>query len=51
MNMGTFHRKLADRGIQITGQGSRAEVKNRVLIPRLVSNGGGVDWGTISLVV
>jgi putative DNA primase/helicase len=51
MNMGAFHRKLADRGIQITGQGSRAEVKNRVLIPRLVSNGGGVDWGTISLVV
>jgi putative DNA primase/helicase len=51
MNMGTFHRKLADRGIQITGQGSRAEVKNRVLIPRLVSNGGGVDWGSISMVV
>ena len=38
-----FQRKLSDRGEQITGQGIRAEIKNRTLIPRAVSSGE-VDW-------
>ena len=38
-----FQRKLSDRGEQIAGQGSRAEIKNRVLVPRAVSTGE-VDW-------
>lgn len=38
-----FQRKLSDRGEQITGQGIRAEIKNRNLIPRAVPSGE-VDW-------
>lgn len=38
-----FQRKLSDRGENIVGQGSRAEIKNRILIPRAVSTGE-VDW-------
>ena len=39
-----FQRKLADRGLPITGQGSRAMISGRMLRPRAVPNGE-VDWG------
>jgi putative DNA primase/helicase len=39
-----FQRKLTDRGLQIVGQGSRAEIKNRMQIPRAVASNE-VDWG------
>jgi P4 family phage/plasmid primase-like protien len=42
-----FHRKLADRGVGIIGQGARAEIKNLNLIPRVVASAD-VDWGTVS---
>lgn len=38
-----FQRKLSDRGEIVVGQGSRAEIKNRVLILRPVSTGE-IDW-------
>jgi putative DNA primase/helicase len=39
-----FQRKMADRGMEITGLGSRAEIRNMSLLPRAVSSGD-VDWG------
>ena len=39
-----FQRKLSERGIDINGFGSRAEIKGRMLMPRAVSTGE-VDWG------
>jgi putative DNA primase/helicase len=39
-----FQRKLTDRGLQIVGQGSRAEIKNRMQVPRAVVSNE-VDWG------
>lgn len=39
-----FQRKLTDRGLQISGQGARAEIKNRSQAPRLVQNTE-IDWG------
>jgi len=38
-----FHRKLSDRGLQILGQGSKAEIKNRTLAPRAVESKE-IDW-------
>jgi putative DNA primase/helicase len=38
-----FQRKLSDRGDNIEGLGSRAEIKGRLLIPRAVPTGD-VDW-------
>ena len=38
-----FQRKLTDRGLPIIGQGSRAEVKNRTQLPRVVENSE-IDW-------
>jgi len=38
-----FHRKLSDRGLNIVGQGARAEIKNVNLIPRVVSSAE-VNW-------
>ena len=40
-----FHRKLADRGLAVEGQGSKAEILNMMLIPKAVASGG-VDWST-----
>jgi putative DNA primase/helicase len=40
-----FHRKLADRGLAVEGQGSRAEILGMMLLPKVVASGG-VDWGT-----
>ena len=38
-----FHRKLSDRGLQISGQGSKAEIKDRTLAPRAVESKE-IDW-------
>jgi P4 family phage/plasmid primase-like protien len=38
-----FQRKLSDRGLQIEGQGTRAQVLGRTMMPRVVPNGE-VDW-------
>jgi putative DNA primase/helicase len=38
-----FQRKISDRGHDILGLGSRAEIQGRVLIPRAVPTGE-VDW-------
>jgi putative DNA primase/helicase len=40
-----FHRKLSDRGLNIIGQGTRAMIEGRVMMPRVVPNGE-VDWQT-----
>jgi putative DNA primase/helicase len=40
-----FQRKLSDRGLNVVGQGVRAEIKDRTLNPRAVPSGE-VDWGT-----
>ncbi len=39
-----FQRKLAERGLDINGLGSRAEIMGRMLMPRSVPTGD-VDWG------
>lgn len=39
-----FQRKLSERGIQINGVGSRAEILGMQLVPRVVQTGE-VDWG------
>lgn len=41
-----FQRKLADRGHEIDGQGSKAELKGRTLLPKAIPNSSGVDWET-----
>jgi putative DNA primase/helicase len=41
-----FQRKLSDRGLQIDGHGSRAQIIGRQLLPRVVQSGE-VDWGTV----
>ena len=38
-----FQRKLSERGIEISGVGSRAQIMNRQLVPRVVQTGE-VDW-------
>lgn len=38
-----FQRKMADRGLEITGFGSRAEIANHQIVPRVVSSSE-VDW-------
>jgi hypothetical protein len=40
-----FQRKLSDRGLQIEGHGSRANIINCMLLPRAVQTTE-VDWGT-----
>jgi hypothetical protein len=45
MSQIAFHRKLADRGLAVQGQGSRAEILGMMLLPRAVVSGG-VDWST-----
>lgn len=39
-----FQRKLTDRGLAVVGSGSRAEIRNCVIVPRAVPTGE-VDWG------
>jgi putative DNA primase/helicase len=39
-----FQRKMMDRGMEIEGHGSRAELRGRQLMPRAVPTGE-VDWG------
>jgi len=38
-----FHRKMSDRGLEIVGQGAKAEIKNRVMAPRAVESRE-IDW-------
>lgn len=38
-----FQRKLSERGIEINGVGSRAELMGRMLMPRAVASGD-IDW-------
>lgn len=45
MSQIAFHRKLADRGLSVQGQGSRAEILGMMLLPRAVVSTG-VDWST-----
>ena len=40
----SLQRKLTDRGLKVEGQGSRAQILNWVLNPRIVSNTN-IDWG------
>lgn len=42
-----FQRKLSERGLEINGLGSRAEIMGRMLMPRSVPTGE-VDWGIAS---
>jgi putative DNA primase/helicase len=42
-----FHRKLSDRGLQIVGQGARAQIMGRVMLPRAVSSGE-INWDLAS---
>jgi putative DNA primase/helicase len=42
-----FHRKLSDRGAQIDGQGSRANIKDRIMLPRAVQSTE-IDWNLAS---
>jgi putative DNA primase/helicase len=41
-----FHRKMADRGLPIEGQGTRALILDRTLSPRAVPTNTEVDWQT-----
>lgn len=43
-----FTRKMSDRGLKITGQGSRAQISGRILIPRAVPNSESINWGDAS---
>ena len=43
-----FQRKLSDRGLDIIGQGSRAEIQNMVLIPKAVPTSTDVNWDAIT---
>jgi phage/plasmid-associated DNA primase len=40
----SLQRKITDRGLKVEGQGSRAQILNWVLNPRIVSNTN-IDWG------
>jgi putative DNA primase/helicase len=42
-----FQRKISDRGMEVNGLGSKAEVLGRALMPRVVQTGE-VDWGVAS---
>ena len=42
-----FQRKMMDRGVDIVGHGSRAELHGRLLMPRAVASTE-VDWGIAS---
>ena len=39
-----FQRKISERGIDVDGLGSRAQIQGRLLLPRAVPTGE-VDWG------
>jgi phage/plasmid-associated DNA primase len=43
-----FQRKLTDRGLQIEGQGTNAEIRGRMLVPRAVPQTTDVNWSVIS---
>jgi putative DNA primase/helicase len=43
-----FQRKLSDRGMNITGQGARAEIKDTLLMPRIVPSNSQPDYGALS---
>jgi putative DNA primase/helicase len=41
-----FQRKITERGVEVEGLGSRAQILGRQLIPRAVPTGE-VDWGMV----
>lgn len=43
-----FQRKLSDRGLKIEGQGTHAEIKGMMLVPRAVPTTTDVDWSNIA---
>ena len=43
-----FQRKLSDRGLKIEGQGTHAEIKGMMLIPRAIPTTSDVDWSNIA---
>ena len=43
-----FQRKLSDRGMEIVGQGTNAEIKGRMLVPRIVPQSSDVNWSLVS---
>jgi len=43
-----FQRKLQDRGLTVEGQGSKAEIRNMIMMPQPV-NSDGLDWGYLSM--
>jgi putative DNA primase/helicase len=43
-----FQRKLSDRGLDIVGQGSRAEIQNMILLPKAVPTSTDVDWSVVN---
>jgi putative DNA primase/helicase len=43
-----FQRKLSDRGLDIVGQGSRAEIQNMILLPKAVPTSTDVNWDAIT---
>jgi putative DNA primase/helicase len=42
-----FNRKLSDRGLEISGHGSKAEISGMILLPRAVPSSE-VDWSGIT---
>lgn len=43
-----FHRKLVDRSLEVEGLGSKAVVKDMLLIPRVLSTPTDVDWSVVT---
>ena len=39
-----FQRKMADRGLEVIGQGAKAEIMGRILLPKAVPSAATVDW-------
>jgi putative DNA primase/helicase len=39
-----FHKTLADRGLEVEGQGARAIIKNYTLVPKAVPSSQGINW-------
>lgn len=48
MSQIAFQRKLTERGFQITGQGRKAVMGNRGLIPRTAGPASGFDWSDLA---
>lgn len=47
MSQIAFQRKLSDRGLDVSGQGSRAEIRNKTIKPR-VQSASPLDWSNLA---